>query len=142
LARAEPPPYTATTLRGSGDTSDRPFRAAMEHYVQGDYAAAAGGLKEILAGKSGGPGTRFYLGVCDLLTGQVDDAVNELGRVEGFGETPSLEPARFYLAKALLAKRDLVGAQRALQSTTELRGDKEAEARRLLEQLRPLQSPK
>jgi hypothetical protein len=142
LARVEPPPYTATTLRGSEDTSDRRFRAAMARYTQGDYAAAANGLKEMLTGAADGAGPRFYLGVCDLLTGQMDDAVTQFRRVETFGETPYLEPGRFYLAKALLAKRDLAEAQRALVLTTELAGDKEAEARRLLEQVRALQPPK
>ena len=83
-------------------------------------------------------GPRFYLGVCDLLTGRTDEAVADLRGVIGLGESPYLEQARFFLAKALLTKQDLAGASKELELTIQLGGDRAAESRLLLDQVRAL----
>jgi tetratricopeptide (TPR) repeat protein len=142
LARVEPPRYTPSVLRGSGDPAERQFRTAMQSYSQGDYASAAEGLKSALAGRLDGAAPRFYLGICDLLTGRLDDAIADLRQVNSMGRTLYLEQARFYLAKALLAKQDVAGAVRELELATEIAGDREMEIRRLLEQVRALQASK
>ena len=85
---------------------------------------------------------RFYLGVCDLLTGQAADAAGHLRRADGFGQTAYQEEARFFLAKALLATGDTQGAIQALERTAALAGDREAKARMLLEQVRALPGPR
>jgi tetratricopeptide (TPR) repeat protein len=133
LGQIEAPRYIPSNLRsGSGDR-DQKFRAAMAKYTEGDYAAAAGELRGLDQAAA-----RFYLGVCDIMIDNRDEAVSQLRSVEAMGETPYLEPARFFLAKALLANKDAAGAAQALEQTIALKGDREAEARRLLEQVRAL----
>jgi hypothetical protein len=138
LARAEPPRYIPSKLRGaSGPAADK-FRAAMDHYSHGDYGAAAEALRPLAKPAPDAVAPLFYLGVCDLLTGNPAPAAEELRRVEALGDTPYLEPARFFLAKALLAKEDVASAATALELTIQLKGDRETEARQLLERVRAL----
>ncbi len=136
LARVDAPRYTAPNLRSAAPARDTQFRAAMAKYAAGEYAVAAEALRGLA---NGGPETaaaRFYLGICEMMTGDANDAAEHLRATASLGETPYLEEARFFLAKALLAKQDTAGATQALEQTIALTGDRETEARRLLEQLR------
>jgi lipoprotein NlpI len=54
------------------------------------------------------------------------------------GDSPYLEEAHFYLAKAYLQKGNTDEAKKLLQSTVRLRSEREAEARLLLRQLQTL----
>jgi TolA-binding protein len=138
LARAEPPRYIPSKLRGAPGASADAFRAAMELYSHGDYGAAAEALRPLATPSPDAAAPLFYLGICDLMTGNAPAAAVELRRVEALGDTPYLEPARFFLAKALLAKEDVAGAAAALELTIQLKGDRETEARQLLARLRAL----
>jgi tetratricopeptide (TPR) repeat protein len=138
LARVEAPPYKPPVLRGAADDAERQYRAAMLNYARGDYGGAADGLKAALASDPEAAGPRFYLGVCDLLLGRVDDAVTELRRADSVGKTLYQEEARFFLAKALIARRDVAAASQTLEAIVPLAGDRQADARNLLEQLRNL----
>ena len=135
LARVVPPVYTASNLRSSVAGREQKFRAAMAMYAGGDYADAAKALRPLTEGGPETAAARFYLAVADLLAGNSDEATAQLRSVDAMGETPYQEQARFFLAKALLASRDVAGAAQALQRTIQLRGDREAEARQLLEQV-------
>ena len=133
LAKVEPPKYTASTLRSGLGDADAQFRAAMEQYGRGEYAAAAEGLRAVA---ESGAAARFYLAISDLMTGKAAEAADQLRAVVGMGDGPYLEQAQFFLAKALLAQNDAAGAKQALERTIALKGDRETEARGLLEQLR------
>jgi hypothetical protein len=138
LAAVEAPRYEAAVLRGTAKTAEQQFRAAMQAYSEQNYIAAADGLKAVLESDPAAVPARFYLGVCDLLLGNAGDAVAELRRAESAGATLYLEQIRFFLAKALIATHDLGGASRALESVVSLAGDRQAEARQLLDQLQAL----
>lgn len=133
LARVDPPRYTATNLRSSASDRDEKFRAAMTKYAAGDYAAAANDLRGVDTAAA-----RFYLSIADLMTGVVEEPVTMLRSIDEMGETPYLEQARFFLAKALLANHDIAGATKALEQTIALKGDRETEARELLERVHKL----
>uniref|UniRef100_Q027U0 Uncharacterized protein n=1 Tax=Solibacter usitatus (strain Ellin6076) TaxID=234267 RepID=Q027U0_SOLUE len=133
LARVAAPRYTASNLRSASGNRDEQFRAAMEKYSAGDYRATVEGLR----GQET-PAARFYLGIAELMTGNLDAAVTQLRDTVAMGETPYLEEARFFLAKSLLGKKDAAGAAAELEQTIALRGDRESEARRLLELVRAL----
>jgi tetratricopeptide (TPR) repeat protein len=75
------------------------------------------------------------MGACYLLTGNEKEAIASLNKTVSLGETPYLEDARFYLAKAYLRSRDITAAQRELEKVVELEGDRGSEARQLLQQL-------
>jgi hypothetical protein len=110
----------------------------MEKYTNRDYAASAETLRSLATGGPESAAPRFYLAIDDLVTGNPSEADAQLRAVESMGETPYLEEARFFRAKALLATRDVPDATRELEETVALKGDRETEARRILEQLRRL----
>jgi hypothetical protein len=113
------------------------FRKAMKSYARQDFAAA---IPELRAAANATPGliaTRFYLGICLLLTGDRISGIQELRAVIEAGDTPYLERARFYLAKGLIAEHDISRAQTQLKSLIAQHGDMEKPATVLLAQIRP-----
>ncbi len=135
LARFEPPPYAAAVLRGPHDEAAATFDAAMRRYVKRDYAGAVPGLDAAVAMRPDVPHYAFFLGVCYLLTDRADLAVAGLQKTVAVGESPYLEEAHFYLAKARLRQGDLQAAREELERAIERQGRLEAEARRLLAQV-------
>ena len=140
LTNFQAPSYAPTTLRGTQDEATHRFREAMRHYVKGDYGASIPGLKAASKLNPRAADISFFLGICFLLTNQTDTAINQLRRTVALGDSPYLEDAYLYLAKAHLRERDLDTAQRELNKIIELHGDREAEARRLLDQLQRLRN--
>ncbi len=138
LAAVRPPVYRPLTLRGPEDESRRRFRSAMEHYRKQEFGAAIPGLESAARLDPDAPDAHFFLGACYLLTGRTDRAVERLSRTIALGDSPYLEEAHFYLAKARLRQRDLAGAQAELQKTIRLKGDREREAQDLLAQIQTL----
>jgi tetratricopeptide (TPR) repeat protein len=141
LARFDPPAYSAVRLRGSEDEAARRFREAMELYATGDWRGALPGLRAAAALDPEAPHLAFYLGACALLAGETDDAINELGRTTDLGDTPFLEVALFYLAKAHLQAGDVDAARGELVKVIQLNGDRSEEAQDLLGRLDTLGGP-
>jgi TolA-binding protein len=135
LAHIEPPRYEAPRLRATTTSAQREFRAAMELYVAGGYAKAAAGLRRALELDQSLVAANFYLAVCVLQSDQTDDGVSLLQRVIASGESPYLEDAHFFLAKARLRQGDIAAARAELTRVTALDGDRRTEARQLLAQL-------
>lgn len=138
LAVVQPPDYTPAVLRGALDEAGRRFREAMRLYVSRDYGAAKAELRAAAALDRERPDIAFFLGVCALLTGETAAAVAELERTIALGESPYREDAHFYLAKAHLRRGELADAAAELAATVRLRGEREQEARELLEKLEAL----
>lgn len=136
LARVTPPPYTAAVLRGAGGEARRRFAQAMEHYVAGRYPTVIPGLEEASKLDPAAPEASFFLGICYLLTDQVDPAVAALQRTIALGDTPYLEEARINLAKAFLRKGNPDRATAELRKAVALKGDYENEAQALLERIK------
>jgi TolA-binding protein len=132
LARVEPPSYVPLQLRGASETTEARFRAAMRHYAAGEYSRAAAGLTEAASAGRPAPHVTFYLGISHLLSGDADRAVEWLTATSRLGESPYLEAAHFYLAKAFLAKEDVNAARRELEATVRFEGDFEKLARTLI----------
>jgi tetratricopeptide (TPR) repeat protein len=135
LARVEPPPWTPVRLRGDEGQAGRRFRAAMELYEKGDRASALPILREAAALDPSAPGAWFYRGACALLAGDAAEAVESLERVVSLGETPYLDEARFYLAKARLARGEVPAAREELDRVAGSESRRREEARRLLGRL-------
>jgi len=132
LADLQPAPYTPVRLRGVEEDSAERFRDAMENYQDGDFEAAAVGLRQAAELDPQAPKAGFYLGVSLLLTGDTGGAIESLGRTVALGDTLYLEWAHFYLAKAHLLAGDVEAARTELENTRDLHGDLETEAERLL----------
>jgi tetratricopeptide (TPR) repeat protein len=137
LARVEPPPYTAPTLRGAA-TLDPRFRDAMEKYRQGQFAAAIPGLLAASRSDPKSPDPQFFLGICYLMDGRPQEAISHLQATIDLGSTLDLEMAHFYLAKALLRDKAIARTETELERAIALHGDLEAQSRDLLKQLKSL----
>jgi tetratricopeptide (TPR) repeat protein len=135
LAKFEPPAYTPIVLRGSSDAARQHFQAAMRHYSKADYAGAIPGLRQASALDPQAADSHFYLGVCYLLVGETDAGIQALKGAVALGESAYLEDARFYLAKAYLRTGNLSAAREELNQTVQLKGDRQSEARQMLEKL-------
>ena len=129
LARVEPPAYEPRRLRSAGANPE--FGAGMERYQAGDYATAAAGLASVVTASPTFEPARFYLGASQILSGNPRAALTTLGPIADRADSPFAEEARFLTAKAHLQVGDVAAARRALDRTIELRGEREAEARRI-----------
>jgi len=133
LAQFEPPLYSPDERRASPHS--RQYRVAIELYVKKDFAGALPGLRASVAAQADGPEAQFYLGICLLLTGDRAAAVQDLQSVIGAGDTPYLESARFFLAKALLGTGDVSGTRGQLEKVIAMHGDLEKRSESLLTQI-------
>lgn len=136
LAQFEPPPYTPTALRGGGTAKPSHFRTGMERYLKKDYAGAIPELKTALKAQPGFAQAQFYLGICELLTGDRASGNEDLRKVIAAGDTPYLEGARFYLAKSLLGEGRIAEARQLLEDVASMHGDLEKQAQALVPQLK------
>ncbi len=133
-ARITPPRFQAPSLRGFLPESPE-FEAAMDRYIQSDYAGAVAGLEEVVRRKPDDAAARFFLGACHLLSGRMPAGIVRLEEVVALGESPYLEEARLYLARALVQEGRLDDAAAELQKVLELRGDFENDAREGLDRI-------
>lgn len=135
MAIGQAPPYTPAVLRGALDEAARRFQEAMRLYVRKDYEGAKAGLREAAGLDRERPDIAFFLGICALLTDEPVAAIAELRRTVALGESPYLEEAHFYLAKAHVRRGELAAAASQLEATVRLRGEREQEAREMLQEL-------
>jgi tetratricopeptide (TPR) repeat protein len=136
LGRVDPPEYAPVLVRGATDIGRIRFRQAMEFYGKGDYQAAIAGLRSASELDPQEAEYRFYYGICLLVTGRESDAISVLRATVALGDTPYLEHARYYLAKALIQKREFGAAQNELKEVIRLQGDLQNDAQQLLRQVR------
>jgi tetratricopeptide (TPR) repeat protein len=132
LAAVVPPRYTQPQWRAAGPTV---FDVAMQRYSRGDYSGATPDL--VVAAKSdpSNAAAAFFLGICYLIESRDDDAIAQLKTTIALGDSPELEEAHFYLAKALLRKRDLSGALAEFRLAEAMHGPRQAEERSLIEKI-------
>src|SRR5262245_52055473 len=114
LARVEPPRYEPLKLRGTPDEATQRFQRAMEQYRKADYAGAADGLRAAADLDPDGVHILFFLGVSHLMLGQDDAAIERLRATTARGDSAYLEEANWYLAKALLRRKDFGAAESQL----------------------------
>src|SRR5262245_28311254 len=139
LARFEPPRYVQGRLRGA-DAATAKFQAAMEQYQRQDFASARATLREASTLDPEAAHIAFFLGITSLLAGQPDEAAETLRRTVALGDSPYLEEAHFYLAKAYVKLARVDDAIGELDRAIQLRGDHEADARAFRSQLEAFKS--
>jgi anti-sigma factor RsiW len=132
LGRFEPPPFNSGSLRGTQDASAARFREGMTQYARGNYRAAIAGLRAAARLDPEAAHATFFLGICHVINGEYDDGVRALRQTIQLGDSPFLEEAHFYLAKAFLQQNDAGSARHELLRTIALKGPLEQQARRLL----------
>ena len=140
LARVEPAPYEPLTFR-SAPAGAASFRRGMERYRQADYREAIVDLRAAQELDPDAPHVHFFLGVSHLLLGEDTDAIEQLRTTIALGDSPYLEEAHLYLAKAFLRQMDLDAAEEQLRELIALGGSSSGEATRLATQIRGLREP-
>jgi tetratricopeptide (TPR) repeat protein len=138
LARIQPPPYQPIRLRGVPDEATARFQKGMERYRKADYAGAVAELRGAAELDPEASHIRFFLGICHLMVSEDDAGIERLQATIGLGDSPYLEEAHLYLAKAFLRRKDFGAAEAQLKALIQLRGSKSAEAGRLLTQIQKL----
>ena len=131
LARLDPPAYQPSTLRAAGSKAETQFQTAMEAYLRRDYPQAIAGLRASLELGPDAAAPRFFLGACDVLTGDTAGGVREWERVAS-GDSPFVQEAQFDLAKAYLLQRDEDRALSTLRKLAGAPGDFREPARQLI----------
>lgn len=100
------PVYLGTSVRAPEGRPDSLFADAMDVYVAEDYAVAVDGLRATLAAGGDEPPVHFFLGASLLMIDRPEEAAEAFAAVEAAGDSPYLDEARFYRAKALLRQGD------------------------------------
>jgi tetratricopeptide (TPR) repeat protein len=107
----------------------------MAAYQEGDLTAAIPGLERAVALDEGLDKAHFYLGACYLLEDQPQEAVDSLSRVAAIEDSPFLQWAHFYRAKAHLRLGDLDAALADLSEVISVGGELQTRAEEVLEQI-------
>lgn len=109
------PVYLGTSIRAPEARPDSLFADAMDAYVAEDYAAAVDGLRATLAAGGDEPPVHFFLGASLLMLDRPEEAIDAFAAVEASGDSPYVDEARFYRAKALLSEGEAEEALEFLQ---------------------------
>jgi tetratricopeptide (TPR) repeat protein len=137
LAEFSPPRYSQPLWRGASQTG---FEGAMQRYSKGDYAAATPGLLAALKADPANSAAQFFLGICYLMQGLDDEGIARLKATIALEDSPELEEAHYYLAKALLRERDVNGAIAEVRQAIRLHGPRQRDEQSLLENITEVRS--
>jgi Tetratricopeptide repeat len=139
-AAVVPPQYVALRTRSGQDqeaeANARTFEEAMTHYTAGRHRQAADGLQALADRAPAAAHVHFFLGISELMSGNVARARGALQRSAEAGVSPYSDEAHFYLAKVALRAGDLTTAARELEIAVDREAGPEGDAARLLAELR------
>jgi TolA-binding protein len=136
LAAVTPPQYLALTTRSEHDLDAQAFDAAMAHYSANRHRQAADGLRVLADRAPTAAHVHFFLGISELMSGNVARARVALERSVDAGVGPYSDEAHFYLAKVALGAGDLTTAARELEIAVDREAGPDGDAARLLAELR------
>jgi tetratricopeptide (TPR) repeat protein len=105
------------------------FKDAMLAYLDRNYDDATELLEKDLQTEPDAPDANFYLGVCELLSGQADESLGHLQIAAKSAPSSLAQQAHFYLAKAYVQTRDLASAEKELSAAAAIVGQFTASAR-------------
>jgi TolA-binding protein len=138
MATVVPPQYVTLITRSQSDESATGFEQAMAHYVAGRYDHAARGLSATANRSPNLPHVQFFLGISELMLGNLDPARKALQRTARSGVNPYADEAHFYLGKVALRAKDVPTARREFQIAAVRQAGPTGEAAKLLAQLKKL----
>jgi TolA-binding protein len=131
--------FDASRVGGSSHGNTRSlFQAAMRAYAEKRYGDAKALLDDEVRLAPDVPEVNFFLGVCRLVKGKPSSAVQPLRSVLTHKESPYVQSAHFYLAKAYLQLGDLQQAEGELQAAAAMPGQLQAETKSTLTKLQSL----
>ena len=133
LGSFEPPAYLPPPApRGAADEAGERYERGMKFYLEGNYSQAIPELESAIRINPGAANSRFFLGICFLLTGQNKRGIGELKETIARGDPAFAEEAHFYLGKAYLRQKNIRLARKELQAVIDAGGRLAEEAGRLL----------
>lgn len=139
-AAVVPPQYVALTTRSGpdqeSDPNSRAFDEAMTHYSAGRHRQAADSLQVLADRAPAAAHVHFFLGISELMSGNVARARGALQRSADVGVSPYSDEAHFYLAKVALRGGDLTTAARELEIAVDREAGPDGDAARLLAELK------
>jgi anti-sigma factor RsiW len=138
MATVAPPQYVTLITRSQSDESATGFEQAMTHYVAGRYDHAARGLSATANRSPNLPHVQFFLGISELMLGNLDAARKALQRTARSGVNPYADEAHFYLGKLALRAKDIPAARREFQIAAVRKAGPTGEAAKLLAELKQL----
>jgi TolA-binding protein len=138
MATVAPPQYVTLITRSQSDESATGFEQAMAHYVAGRYDHAARGLSATANRSPNLPHVQFFLGISELMLGNLDPARKALQRTARSGVNPYADEAHFYLGKLALRAKDIPAARREFQIAAVRKAGPTGEAAKLLAELKQL----
>ena len=108
----------------------------MTHYSAGRHRQAADSLQVLADRAPAAAHVHFFLGISELMSGNVARARGALQRSADAGVSPYSDEAHFYLAKAALRAGDLTTAARELEIAVDREAGPDGDAARLLAELK------
>jgi TolA-binding protein len=138
MATVVPPQYVTLITRSQSDESATGFEQAMTHYVAGRYDHAARGLSATANRSPNLPHVQFFLGISELMLGNLDPARKALQRAARSGVNPYADEAHFYLGKLALRAKDIPAARREFQIAAVRKAGPTGEAAKLLAELKQI----
>ncbi len=117
--------------KGTSDTGRVLFQSGMDAYAEGRYRDALDFLVSAARQDEKTDDVNFYLGICQIFTGHLQDAEGSFQRIIASGNSVYLQPAHYYLGKTYvqLMKLDKAGAE--FRAAASLPGQLTADAKAL-----------
>lgn len=137
----EVPPYLPSTMRsGVSVRTLEEFQQGMEEYQKRNYEEAIAPLLRAIQLNPQHSPSRFYLGIAQLKTHRVDEAIAQLSRLIEPDSNPYAEEAHWYLAKAYFGKKDLASGRQQLEAVVAMNRALTAEAEKALKLVASLET--
>ena len=126
---------------GSGRDAGRVlFQQGMREYTKGHYELAEGELQSALNHESDAVDTNFFLGICQLMEGHPEKAIERLQIAGALRKSPYFQSAHYYGAKADIQQMKLEAAENELQLALSVPGNLTSESKSLLAKLQALRA--
>ncbi len=132
MASLQAPPSPPSTIRSADSNAARlQYQNGMKAYADGKYKVAISLLSEAGRLSPGHSPTRFYLGICYLMTSQIDEARREFSMLNA-PDNPYAEDSHWFMAQGYLKIKDAPHAREELNAVVSLNDTRSADARQLL----------
>lgn len=126
--------------RQAADSNRKLFREGMTSYVNGNYKEAREFLEQAAKVEPNAGDVQYYLGVCQLLTGNPESAIDTLKRARTMNSAAHKQAAHYYLAKAFVQTMKLQEAEDEFRSASEMPGPLKGDSAVLLGRLKTLRA--
>ena len=114
------------------------FRDAMNAYIDGNYSEAAERLDQAAVKEPGALDVQFYLGICRLLIGQPQRAIEPLKNAAKASSPTVQQQVHYYLAKTYVQSLQLQEAEDEFRIASQMTGPLKNDAGNMLRRLQTL----